>query len=105
MCDEFVDNPDYDDSHYIQLEICMPAIDVFWLNQSMVFLPDRPHQLAVSGRFTLATNDPNSAGYKRHDGRTSDRGCARPVHRSRRGSPVGRSERAMSTASAEARAH
>jgi hypothetical protein len=27
---------------------------------------------AVSARFTMATNDPNSAGCKRHDGRTSD---------------------------------
>ncbi len=32
---------------YIQLEICMPAIDVFWLNHSMVFLPDRHHQSAT----------------------------------------------------------
>ena len=38
--------------------------------------------------FTMATNDPNSAACKRHDGRTSDSGCARPSHRSRRGSPV-----------------
>jgi hypothetical protein len=30
----------------------------------------------------MATNDPNSAGCKRHDGRTSDSGCARPSHRS-----------------------
>src|ERR1700730_9469197 len=49
----------------------------------------RGHRPAVSGWFTMATNDPNSAGYKRHDGRTSDSGCARPNHRSRRGSPVG----------------
>src|SRR5882757_4104035 len=48
----------------------------------------RRHRPAVSGRFTMATNDPNSAGCKRHDGRTSDSGCARPNHRSRRGSPV-----------------
>jgi catechol 2,3-dioxygenase-like lactoylglutathione lyase family enzyme len=41
---------------------------------------------AVSGQFTMATNDPNSAACKRHDGRTSDSGCARPSHRSRRGS-------------------
>ena len=41
------------------------------------------------GRFTMATNDPNSAECKRHDGRTSHSGCARPSHRSRRGSPVG----------------
>jgi hypothetical protein len=59
----------------------------------------RRHRPAVSGRF-MATNDPNSAGCKRHDGGTSDSGCARPSHRSRRGSPVG----PMSTASAEARA-
>jgi hypothetical protein len=32
----------------------------------------RGHRPAVSGWFTMATNDPNSAGYKRHDGRTSD---------------------------------
>ncbi len=42
-----------------------------------------------SGRFTMATNDPKSAGCKRRDGRTSDSGCARPSHRSHRGSPVG----------------
>jgi hypothetical protein len=47
---------------------------------------DRP---AVWGRLTIATNDPNSAGCKRYDGRTSDSGCARPSHRSRRGSSVG----------------
>ena len=29
----------------------------------------------------MATNDPNSAGRKPHDGRTSDSGCARPSHR------------------------
>src|SRR6266478_2186692 len=49
----------------------------------------RRHRPAVSGRFMMATNDPNSAGCKRHDGQTSDSGCARPSHRSRRGSPVG----------------
>jgi hypothetical protein len=36
----------------------------------------------------MATNDPNSAGCKRHDGRSSDSGCARPNHRSRHGSHV-----------------
>ena len=41
----------------------------------------RRHPPAVSARFTMATNDPNSAGCKRHDGRTSDSGCARPSHR------------------------
>jgi len=40
------------------------------------------------GRFTMATNDPNSAGCNRHDCRTSDGVCARPSHRSRRGSSV-----------------
>jgi len=49
----------------------------------------RRHRPTVSGRFTMATNDPNSAGCKRHDGRTSDSGCARPSHRSRRGLSVG----------------
>ena len=34
------------------------------------------HPAAVSARFTMATSDPNSAGCKRHDGRTSDSGCA-----------------------------
>ena len=47
------------------------------------------HPAAVSARFTMATSDPNSAGCKCHDGRTSDSGCARPSHRSRCGSPVG----------------
>src|SRR3981081_2734081 len=37
----------------------------------------RRHHPAISGRFTMATNDPHSAGCKRHDGRTSDSGCAR----------------------------
>jgi hypothetical protein len=58
----------------------------------------------ISGRFTMATNDPHSAGCKRHDGRTSDSGCARSSHRLRRGTPAERSGRPMSTASAEARA-
>ena len=49
----------------------------------------RRHRPAVPGRFTMATNDPNSAGCKRHDGRTSDSGCARASHRSHRGSPMG----------------
>ena len=42
-----------------------------------------------TSRFSITTNDLNSAGYKRHDGRTSDSGCARPSHRLRRGSPGG----------------
>ena len=29
----------------------------------------RRHRPALSGRFTMAINDPNSAGRKRHDGR------------------------------------
>jgi hypothetical protein len=37
----------------------------------------RRHRSVVSGRFTMATNDPNSAGCRRHDGRTSDSGCAK----------------------------
>ena len=52
----------------------------------------------------MAMNDPNSAASKRLGSRTSGSGCARPRHRSRRVSLVGRSERPMSTASAEARA-
>jgi hypothetical protein len=44
---------------------------------------------AVLGRFTMATNDPNSAGRKPHDDRTSDSGCARPSYRLGPGSPVG----------------
>ena len=42
--------------------------------------------VCISGRFTTATNDPNSAGCNRHCGRTNDSGCERPSHRSRRGS-------------------
>jgi ER-bound oxygenase mpaB/B'/Rubber oxygenase, catalytic domain len=43
---------------------------------------------SVSARLTMAKNHPNSAGCKRHDGRTNDSGCARPGHRLRRGSTV-----------------
>jgi hypothetical protein len=39
----------------------------------------RRHRPALSGRLTVATNDPSSAGCKRHDGRTSDDRCARPA--------------------------
>src|SRR5260370_34755924 len=60
------------------------------LIRKIVLTNARRHRPAVSRRFMMATNDPNSAGCKRHDGQTSDSGCARPSHRSRRGSPVGR---------------
>ena len=75
----------------LSASITVPAISV------------RRHRSAITGRFTMATNDPNSAGCKRYDGRTSDSGCARSNHRSRRGSPVGLFGRSMSTANAEAR--
>jgi len=43
---------------------------------SLVTLPAANQRQARSsrslGRFTMATNDPNSAGCKRHDDRTSD---------------------------------
>jgi len=46
----------------------------------MVMLP-KPTSQARScsgfGGLTVATNDPNSAGCKRHDGQTSHSGCAR----------------------------
>ena len=48
-----------------------------------------PASSEVSGRFTMARNDPNSAACKRHGGRTSGSGCAQPRHRSRRVSLVG----------------
>jgi Phasin protein len=44
---------------------------------------------SIGGLFHICSTNPNSAGCKRHDGQTSDSGCARPSHRSRRGSPVG----------------
>jgi len=64
MCDEFVDNPDYDDSHYNEHPIgnLHARYRCFSAKPFHGFPPDRPYQLAVSGRFTMATNDPNSAG-------------------------------------------
>jgi Crp-like helix-turn-helix protein len=41
------------------------------------------------GRVSITTNDLNSAGCKRHDGRTSDSGWARLSRRLRRESPGG----------------
>jgi hypothetical protein len=43
----------------------------------------------TSGAVTMARNDPNSAACKHHAGQTSDSGCARSSHRSRRGSGAG----------------
>jgi hypothetical protein len=42
----------------IQLEIWTPAIDVFRLNQSMTFLPDKPPHLAASHVSNTSTISP-----------------------------------------------
>src|SRR5262245_21607180 len=63
-----------------------PPLGRRWVSVTDVRLPA---STPVSGRFTMATNDPNLAACKRHGGRTSGSGRARPRHRSRRVSLVG----------------
>jgi len=49
MCDEFVDNPDYDDSHYNEHPIgnLHARYRCFLIKPVHDFLPDSPHQSAT----------------------------------------------------------